>query len=93
MPDTVAQKVIAVIAKAKKIPVETVTLDSKFDELKIDSLDGLNIFFDLEEAFDITIPDDRARQMRSVREVVEALELLLASQNASPAPQSTARTE
>jgi acyl carrier protein len=93
MPDTVAQKVIAVIAKAKKIPVETVTLDSKFDELKIDSLDGLNIFFDLEEAFDITIPDDRARQMRSVREVVEAMELLLASQNASPAPQSTARTE
>ncbi len=90
--ETVAQKVIALIAKSKKIPVETISLDSKFEELKIDSLDGLNLFFDLEEAFDITIPDDRARQMRTVREVVDALEALLASQSAPPTSQS-ANTE
>jgi acyl carrier protein len=93
MSENVAEKVIATIAKSKKIPVETITLDSKFEELKIDSLDGLNLFFDLEEAFDITIPDDRARQMRTVREVVEALELLLSSQSAPPASQSAAPSE
>jgi len=91
MSETVAQKGIAVIAKSKRIPVETISLDSKFEELKIDSLDGLNLFFDLEEAFDITIPDDRARQMRTVREVVEALELLLSGH--SPSPQSATQGE
>jgi acyl carrier protein len=93
MSETVAQKVIATIAKSKRIPVETITLDSKFEELKIDSLDGLNLFFDLEEAFDITIPDDRARHMRTVREVVEALELLLSGESEPPASPSAAQSE
>ena len=80
MPDTVAATVISVIAKTKRIPPETVTLDSSLEELKIDSLDGLNLFFELEEALDVTIPDDRARTMRSVRQIVEELDKLISSQ-------------
>ncbi len=78
MSDAVAQKVIAAIAKMKRIPEETVTLDSSLEELRIDSLDGLNLFFELEEAFDINIPDDGAKSMRSVRQIVEGLDLLIA---------------
>lgn len=78
MSDTVTQKVIAAIAKTKKIAQDDISLDSTFEELKVDSLDGLNVFFELEEIFDIDIPDDRAREMRSVRDVVEGLEKLLA---------------
>jgi acyl carrier protein len=81
MSDTVAEKVIAAIAKTKKIPVESITLDSGLEELRIDSLDGLNLFFDLEEAFDISIPDDQARNLRTVREIVESLDRLIASKN------------
>ena len=36
-------RVAAVIARTQKIPSETVTLDKTFEELKIDSLDGINI--------------------------------------------------
>ncbi len=79
MSDAVAQKVIAAIAKMKRIPPETVTLDSSLEELKIDSLDGLNLFFDLEEAFDINIPDEGAKTMRSVRQIVEGLDQLIAN--------------
>ncbi len=82
MPDTVAHTVISLIAKAKRIPPESITLDSTLDELKIDSLDGLNLFFELEEALDITIPDDRAKTMRSVGEIVGELEKLLSSRGA-----------
>ncbi len=80
MPDTVAQTVISLIAKTKRIPPESITLDSTLDELKIDSLDGLNLFFELEETLDITIPDERAKTMRSVGQIVRELELLIASQ-------------
>ncbi len=82
MPESVAQTVISLIAKTKKIPAESITLDSTLDELKIDSLDGLNLFFELEEALDITIPDERAKTMRSVGQIVLELEKLLSSHGA-----------
>lgn len=83
MSDVVAEKVITAIAKMKKIPPETITLDSSLEELKIDSLDGLNLFFDLEEAFDINIPDEGAKTMRSVGQIVEGLDQLIANKGAS----------
>ena len=85
MSDAVAQKVIAAIAKMKKIPPETITLSTSLEELKIDSLDGLNLFFDLEEAFDINIPDEGAKTMRTVGQIVEGLDQLIAGKGASKA--------
>jgi acyl carrier protein len=81
MSDKVAKKVIALIAKSKGIAPETITLDSSLEELKMDSLDGLNLFFELEEAFDLNIPDDRAQSLRSVRQIVEELERLISDSN------------
>jgi acyl carrier protein len=72
-----ASKVIAVIAKSQRLSVETVTLDSTFEELKIDSLDGINIVFALENEFGISIPDEGAQNLRSVRETVEGIAQLL----------------
>lgn len=88
---TVTRKVIAAIAKVKQIDPETITLDTTLDELRIDSLDGLNLFFDLEEDFDITIPDVQARSMRSVRQIIEGLEQVLSGQN-TPNPGTSAQT-
>jgi acyl carrier protein len=72
-------RVTGVIAKTQHIPPETVTIDSTFEELKIDSLDGINILFALESEFDVDIPDDAARQIRSIRDAVAGIEKLLAS--------------
>ena len=77
-----ASRVAAVIAKTQKIPLESVTLDKTFEELKIDSLDGINLLFAVESEFDIDIPDDAARQIRSVREMVEGIEKLIAAKAA-----------
>ncbi len=77
MSEKVIQIVIASIAKVKRIDPGAVQLDSTFEELRMDSLDGLDVFFELEEAFDLTIPDDRARSLRTVRNIVEELEKLL----------------
>ena len=87
-PDVVS-RVTGVIAKTQHIAPETVTIDSTFEELKIDSLDGINILFALESEFDVDIPDDAARQIRSVREMVEGIEKLLAAK-ASPSPSAQA---
>src|SRR5580658_8483649 len=81
-------RVTGVIAKTQHIPPESVTIDSTFEELKIDSLDGINILFALESEFDVDIPDDAARQIRSVREMAEGIEKLVAAKTVSTAKDS-----
>jgi acyl carrier protein len=77
MPDDLTQRVISVIAATQHIDASTVTPDSTFEELKIDSLDGINIVFALENEFNVSIPDDAAKSLRSVREAAEGIAKLL----------------
>jgi acyl carrier protein len=77
MPEDLMSRVIAVIAATQKIPVESIEPDSTFEQLKIDSLDGINIMFALENEFNINIPDDAARGMRTINDVAAAIEKLL----------------
>lgn len=70
-----------VITKTQRLAPGTVTPASTFEELKIDSLDGINILFALENEFDINIPDEEARQIRSVAEMVAGVEQLLAAKS------------
>jgi hypothetical protein len=43
--DDILQRVIKVVAEAQKLPIEKVTADSTFEELAIDSLDGIQLLF------------------------------------------------
>jgi acyl carrier protein len=79
MNEDLVARVTGVIAKSQHIPPESVTIDSTFEDLKIDSLDGINILFALEGEFDVDIPDDAAKQIHSVRQAAEGIEKLLAS--------------
>lgn len=75
--ETVAERVIRVFADFKKVQPEDIKLETTFEELGFDSLDGLNLIFELEEEFDIVVPDDKVQSMRSVAEVVEGIESLV----------------
>jgi acyl carrier protein len=83
MPDELVARVIGVIVKTQHLAPESVTIDSTFEQLKIDSLDGINILFAIESEFDVDIPDDAARQIRSVREMAEGIEKLLAAKQSA----------
>jgi len=69
----VTQKVIEIIAREQHLDASKITVDSTFAELGIDSLDGVNILFALEEEFKLDIPDTVAQNMRGVRQVVDSL--------------------
>jgi len=71
--DELTQRVIGIIARTQRIPPDRITLDSTFEELRIDSLDGINILFALEEEFDVNIPDE-PRGIRNMRQVVAIIE-------------------
>lgn len=84
MSEEFVQRVIQCIAKTQHMDAAKITIDSSFEELGIDSLDGINILFALESEFDINLPDDAAKQVRGVRELAEGLEKLIAAK-AAPA--------
>jgi acyl carrier protein len=48
MSETIQARVLRVIATTQRIPLEKVKPDSTFEELGIDSMDSINILFDLE---------------------------------------------
>ncbi len=85
MPDTIQDRVLKVIATTKRIPLETVQPDSTFEALGIDSLDRLNILFDLESEFDIEINDDDAKKVQNIHEMVAGIQHLV-DQKLDPAP-------
>jgi acyl carrier protein len=73
MDNELANKVVGIVAAVKQVPRESIRLESTFDELGIDSLDRINILFELENEFDIDVPDDEARAITSVQGIVDRL--------------------
>ena len=82
MSEDLIQRVLKAIATSKRIPLETVTIDSEFQQLEIDSMDAVEILFALENEFEINIPDDEVRNVRNVRQMCEGVERLLAAKSA-----------
>jgi acyl carrier protein len=76
----IAKRCIDIIAKSKSISPDAVTLASTFDELHIDSLDKINISFEVEEAFNVEIPDDALGTIKTVGDMVEGVAKLHAAQ-------------
>ena len=88
--DDVATRCIDLIAQSKNIPASGITLDSKFDELGVDSLDKINLSFAVEEEFGIEIPDDSLNSLHTVADVVHGVERLRAAKAASGAAREPA---
>lgn len=85
--DDIAQRCIEIIAKSKGIPADSITLDSTFDSLNIDSLDKINISFEVEEAFSIEIPDEALGTIKTVGDMVHGVSEL--RENHPPAAVAT----
>jgi acyl carrier protein len=79
MSDELIQRVLKVIATSKRIPLQTVTIESDFQQLGIDSMDAVEILFALENEFDISIPDEEVRNVRNIRQMCEGVEKLVAA--------------
>ena len=85
MPDDLTDRVIGIIAETQHLDREKVTIDSSFADLNIDSLDGMQILFALENEFDINIPDDDVRTVRNVRQMCEGVAKLVAAKSTGAA--------
>jgi acyl carrier protein len=85
MSDSIQDRVLKIIANTRRIPLESVRPDSSFEELGIDSLDRLNILFDLESEFDIEIDDEEAKKVQNIPQMIAGITQLV---DAKASPES-----
>jgi acyl carrier protein len=77
MSESIQDRVLRVIATTRRVPLETVRPDSTFEELGIDSLDRINILFELEGEFDIEIDDEQAKQVTTLEQMIDGITKLV----------------
>jgi len=71
----VADKVKTIVAKSIGVEESRVTPDASFvDDLGADSLDTIELWMTLEEAFNIEIPEEDAEKMITVEDAIDYIE-------------------
>jgi len=63
--------------------IEQVTATTTLDSLGLDSLDIIDFMFDIENEFDIRIPDQEFR-VRTIQDMVDAVDQFISEQNIKP---------
>lgn len=79
--DEIAQECMLALAQAKGLPAETVAPEKTLDELGLDSLDRVSLTFDLEEKYNVEIPESRLASVRTVGDLITEIHAALAKKS------------
>jgi acyl carrier protein len=78
------QEVFEIISKQAKIDISTITPESTLKDLGVASLDAIEVIFDIEEHFNINLPnEDTDFETGTVGHLVEAVDRQLAQKSAN----------
>ena len=69
----VLEKVAEIIAKTANCKVEDVQPETELEALGVDSLKAITVIFELEEAFDIEIPNEVIPSIVTVNDILDKL--------------------
>ena len=69
------QKVISLISNATKVEASRINATTNFvEDLKLDSLDIVELMMKMEDEFGVEIPEEEAEGLKTVQDVVSYLE-------------------
>ncbi len=72
---SVEERVIDIVAEQLGVDRDKITRDSNFvNDLGADSLDTVELVMELEEEFDINIPDEAAEKIQTVGQAIDHIE-------------------
>ena len=75
--DEIAVALREILHTAAKVPSETLAgLDEQApikDALSLDSLDMIEVVYEVEDRFDVQIPEERVQEIRTFAEIVDGL--------------------
>jgi len=69
---TVDEKIVKIICEQLDVPEKDVVPEASFvDDLGADSLDQVELIMAMEEEFDISIPDEDAEKIATVKDAID----------------------
>jgi acyl carrier protein len=72
---TVEQRVIEIVAEQLGVDQDRINRETSFvNDLGADSLDTVELVMELEEEFDINIPDDAAEKIQTVGQAIDFID-------------------
>ena len=75
---TVDEKIAKIICEQLDVPEKDVTSEASFvDDLGADSLDQVELIMAMEEEFDISIPDEDAEKIATVKNAIDYVKAAL----------------
>ena len=84
MPEDISRTVTEILLRRKTVDPATIRPETTLASLGIDSLEGLEVIFALEDRFDISISDEDAVNMKTVGAVIDGVQRLVGHPPASP---------
>jgi acyl carrier protein len=76
MNQSIEQRVLKIIAKIKNISPNDIRVEQAIEEVCEDSLDVVSLLFDLEDEFEISIPDE-AKELKTIQDMINGIETLI----------------
>jgi acyl carrier protein len=74
-PQEIEAKVIEIVSKQLGVAKEKITRESSFvNDLGADSLDTVELVMEIEDKFDLSIPDDAAEKIQTVGDAIKYIE-------------------
>jgi acyl carrier protein len=77
MSEDISQTVIGILLRRRNVDPATILPDTTLASLGIDSLEGLEVIFALEDHFNISISDEDAVNMKTVGAVIAGVQQLV----------------
>ena len=74
MSAEVYNRIKDLIVTKKGVDAEKINIDSSFEELGMDSLDAVELVADMEEIFNVNIPNTDLQNFKTIRQAVEGLQ-------------------
>ena len=73
--EEIEQKVIAIVSEQMNVEASEIRRETSFvNDLNADSLDTVELVMELEDEFDLNIPDDDAEKLQTVGQAIEFIQ-------------------
>ena len=81
---SVQERVVGIVAEQLGVEKEKITQETSFvNDLGADSLDTVELVMELEEEFEVDIPDDAAEKIQTVGQAIDFIEQAQTSSRSS----------
>jgi acyl carrier protein len=86
---TIAETLTNILTEKFSVPSENIRPEAKLNELGLDSLDLIEVLFEVEEKFDIRIPQDgAAMRTGTMQDLLDTITQLVEQKQAAPQAQT-----